>query len=331
MTAVQHVEPPDPKAEHHELEPSLKKEAKGLFDPDILKVAVVDSFKKLDPRLMAKNPVMFVVEVGSVLTTILFIRDFGSSSASENCSPARRRVALVPVLFANLAEAMAEGQGKASRFAAQGRADTVANVRRADGTVEQVASPDLQLDDECIVVAGELVPGDGEIIDGARRSTSRPSPVSRLGDPGNRAATGRPSPVAPGCCRTRSSCGSRPGRETFLDRMIALVEGPAGRRPQRDRPQHPALGPHDHLPAGDGHAAAVRHLGASSRSSVALLVYWSDHHRRVAVGDRDRGNGPAGAAQRARHVGSRGRSGRRLLDPAARQDGHDHPRQPPGL
>ncbi|HEY5153449.1 MAG TPA: potassium-transporting ATPase subunit B, partial [Acidimicrobiales bacterium] len=85
MTAVQHVEQPDPhdrnSADHPE--PSLKKESKGLFDPDILKVAVVDSFKKLDPRLMAKNPVMFVVEVGSVLTTFLFFRDLGKSTASE--------------------------------------------------------------------------------------------------------------------------------------------------------------------------------------------------------------------------------------------------------
>jgi len=165
VTAVQHVEQPE-QPDHPE--PSLKKESKGLFDPDILKVAVVDSFKKLDPRLMAKNPVMFVVEVGSVLTTLIFIRDFGKSSASENWFAGLVAAWLwFTVLFANLAEAMAEGRGKAQADSLRkARADTVANVQRADGTIEQVASPDLQVGDECIVVAGEMVPGDGEIIDG---------------------------------------------------------------------------------------------------------------------------------------------------------------------
>ncbi len=80
VTAVQHVDQPEHAAEG----PSLKKESKGLFDPAILRRASIDSFKKLDPRLMAKNPVMFVVEVGSVLTTILFFRDLGKDTASQN-------------------------------------------------------------------------------------------------------------------------------------------------------------------------------------------------------------------------------------------------------
>jgi len=226
VTAVQHVEQPD-HPEHAEGE-SLKKEKKGLLDPAIVKVAVVDSFKKLDPRLMAKNPVMFVVEVGSVLTTILFFRDLGSSSASENTFAGLVAAWLwFTVLFANLAEAMAEGRGKAQADSLRkARADTVANVRRADGSVEQVASPLLQVGDECIVVAGELVPGDGEITDGIASVdesaiTGESAPVIRESG-GDRSAVTGGTRVLSDQIIVRIT--AKPG-ETFLDRMIALVEG----------------------------------------------------------------------------------------------------------
>jgi K+-transporting ATPase ATPase B chain len=225
VTAVQHVEQPD---QPDQARPSLKKESKGLFDPDILKVAIVDSFKKLDPRLMAKNPVMFVVEVGSVLTTLIFIRDFGKSSASENWFAGLVAAWLwFTVLFANLAEAMAEGRGKAQADSLRkARADTMANVRRSDGSIEEVASPLLQVGDECIVVAGEMVPGDGEIIDGIASVdesaiTGESAPVIRESGGDRSAVTGGTRVLSD---RIVVRITAKPG-ETFLDRMIALVEG----------------------------------------------------------------------------------------------------------
>jgi potassium-transporting ATPase ATP-binding subunit len=224
VTAVQHVDQPEHSAEG----PSLKKESKGLFDGEILRRAIVDSFKKLDPRLMAKNPVMFVVEVGSVLTTVLFFRDLGKDTASQNWFAGLVAAWLwFTVLFANLAEAMAEGRGKAQADALRkARADTVANVRRADGTIEQVPSPQLQVGDECIIVAGELVPGDGEIIDGIASVdesaiTGESAPVIRESGGDRSAVTGGTRVLSD---RIVVRITAKPG-ETFLDRMIALVEG----------------------------------------------------------------------------------------------------------
>jgi len=224
VTAVQHVDQPEHSAEG----PSLKKEGKGLFDGEILRRAAVDSFKKLDPRLMAKNPVMFVVEVGSVLTTVLFFRDLGKDTAAQNWFAGLVALWLwFTVLFANLAEAMAEGRGKAQADALRkARADTVANVRRADGTIEQVPSPQLQVGDECIIVAGELVPGDGEIIDGIASVdesaiTGESAPVIRESGGDRSAVTGGTRVLSD---RIVVRITAKPG-ETFLDRMIALVEG----------------------------------------------------------------------------------------------------------
>src|SRR5438270_8122215 len=109
----------------------------SMFDPAILRRAVRDSFGKLDPRLMARNPVMFVVEVGSVLTLLLFLRDVRTATAADNVF-----VGLVSawlwftVLFANFAEAVAEGRGKAQADALRKtRSETVALVRQPDGSV----------------------------------------------------------------------------------------------------------------------------------------------------------------------------------------------------
>jgi len=224
VTAVQHVDQPEHAAEG----PSLKKEGKGLFDGEILRRAIVDSFKKLDPRLMAKNPVMFVVEVGSVLTTVLFFRDLGKDTASQNWFAGLVAAWLwFTVLFANLAEAMAEGRGKAQADSLRkARADTVANVRRADGSIEQVPSPQLQVGDECVIVAGELVPGDGEIIDGIASVdesaiTGESAPVIRESGGDRSAVTGGTRVLSD---RIVVRITAKPG-ETFLDRMIALVEG----------------------------------------------------------------------------------------------------------
>ena len=224
MTAVQHVDQPEHPAEG----PSLKKESKGLFDGEILRRAALDSFKKLDPRLMAKNPVMMVVEVGSVLTTVLFFRDLGKETAADNWFAGLVALWLwFTVLFANFAEAMAEGRGKAQADALRkARADTIANVQRPDGTIEQVPSPQLQVGDECIIVAGELIPGDGEIIDGIASVdesaiTGESAPVIRESGGDRSAVTGGTRVLSD---RIVVRITARPG-ETFLDRMISLVEG----------------------------------------------------------------------------------------------------------
>src|SRR5882757_3915921 len=143
-------------------------EKRKLVEPEILRRAVVDSFVKLNPRTLMKNPVMFVVGVGSVLTTVLFFKDLGSSSHDENVFAGLVAVFLwFTVLFANFAEAVAEGRGKAQADTLRKtRSETVARRRRPDGTLEEVPSTALQVGDEVVVSAGELIPGDGEIVEG---------------------------------------------------------------------------------------------------------------------------------------------------------------------
>jgi K+-transporting ATPase ATPase B chain len=199
-----------------------------MFDPAILRRAVIDSFKKLNPRQMARNPVMFIVEVGSVLTTILFFQKLPSASASDSVFTGLVSAWLwFTVLFANFAEAVAEGRGKAQADALRKtRADTVARVRQDDGTIIEKSSNALELGDECVVTAGEVIPGDGEIIEGI--ATVDESAITGESAPVIRESGGDRSAVTGGT-RVLSDeiivkITSRPG-ETFLDRMIALVEG----------------------------------------------------------------------------------------------------------
>ncbi len=202
--------------------------SKSIFDPTIVKSASVDALKKLNPLSMAKNPVMFIVEVGSVLTTILFIRDYGTSTGQENAFSGLVAAFLwFTVLFANFAEAMAEGRGKAQAATLRKtRADTVARVRQPDGTVVERSSADLAIGDLCVVVAGEVIPGDGDIVEGI--ATVDESAITGESAPVVRESGGDRSAVTGGT-RVLSDeivvrITAKPG-ETFLDRMIALVEG----------------------------------------------------------------------------------------------------------
>jgi K+-transporting ATPase ATPase B chain len=199
-----------------------------LVEPQILRRAIVDSFVKLNPRTLMRNPVMFVVGVGSVLTTILFFKDFGSSSTSENVFGGLVALFLwFTVLFANFAEAVAEGRGKAqAETLRKTRSDTRARRRRADRTTEEVPSTALDVGDECIVSAGEVIPSDGEVIDGI--ATVDESAITGESAPVIRESGGDRSAVTGGT-RVLSDeivvrITARPG-ETFLDRMITLVEG----------------------------------------------------------------------------------------------------------
>ena len=192
-----------------------------LIDPTILRPAVVDALRKLDPRVMARNPVMFVVEVGSVLTTLLLLRDHTLFTGLVAAW------LWFTVLFANLAEAIAEGRGKAQAATLrQTRQETTALVRRADGTVEETPSTRLVVGDLCVVAAGQVIPGDGDVVEGV--ATVDESAITGESAPVIRESGGDRSAVTGGTTVLSDEIvvriTARPG-ETFLDRMIALVEG----------------------------------------------------------------------------------------------------------
>ena len=200
-----------------------EKKSKNLWDAKIIRRALVDAVVKLDPRTMMKNPVMFVVEVGSVVTTVLLFR--GKQSFAFNL-----HITLwlwFTVLFANFAEAMAEGRGKAQADTLRkARSETVAKRLLANGTIETVPSAKLRSGEVVMVAASELVPGDGEVIEGVASVdesaiTGESAPVIREAG-GDRSAVTGGTRVLSDVIKVRIT--SNPG-ETFLDRMIALVEG----------------------------------------------------------------------------------------------------------
>ncbi len=179
---------------------------------------------------MARNPVMFVVEVGSLLCTVLFFRDISSSSSQENVFGGLVAAWLwFTVLFANFAEAMAEGRGKAQAASLRAtRADTSARVRNADGTVSEKSSALLAIGDLCLVGPGEVIPGDGDVVEGIATVdesaiTGESAPVIRESGGDRSAVTGGTRVLSDGIVVRVTA---KPG-ETFLDRMIALVEGSA--------------------------------------------------------------------------------------------------------
>src|SRR4029453_10193427 len=153
----------------NELDIIPKKKARPLFDPPIVRRAIGDSFAKLDPRHLAKNPVMFVVAVGSVITTVLLIKNvLGGIAFPELFFQAQIAVWLwFTVLFANFAEAMAEGRGKAQADALKrGRKEATARRELGDGKAEIVPATALRKNDVVLVQAGEVIPSDGEVIEG---------------------------------------------------------------------------------------------------------------------------------------------------------------------
>ena len=199
-----------------------------LVEPDIMRRAVGDSFVKLNPRTLMRNPVMFVVGVGAVLTTVLFFKDLGSSSTNQNVFTALVTVFLwFTVLFANFAEAIAEGRGKAQADTLRKtRSETLAHRRRADGGLDEVPSTQLDVGDEVVVSAGEMIPSDGEVIEGIASVdesaiTGESAPVIRESGGDRSAVTGGTRVLSDEIVvRITARAG-----ETFLDRMIALVEG----------------------------------------------------------------------------------------------------------
>src|SRR4029077_3726210 len=130
--------------------------------------ALVDSLVKLNPKTQARNPVMFVVLVGSAWTTILFFRDLPNATTADSVFVGLVAIWLwFTVLFANFAEAVAEGRGKAQADTLRKtRSETVAFVLQVDGSVVETPSASLQIGDRCVVEAGQLIPGDGDVVEG---------------------------------------------------------------------------------------------------------------------------------------------------------------------
>src|SRR5512142_3009844 len=201
----------------------MSKNSKAIWEWKIVRRALWDSLLKLNPRHMMGNPVMFVVVIGSVITTFLLIR--GGKEFIFNL-----QITLwlwFTVLFANFAEAMAEGRGKAqAETLRKARSETIANRVKSDGSVEQVSSAKLRAGDIVLVSAGEFIPSDGTILEGVASVdesaiTGESAPVIREAGGDRSAVTGGTRVLSD---QLRIQITSNPG-ETFLDRMISLVEG----------------------------------------------------------------------------------------------------------
>ena len=201
-----------------------------LLTPEILNQAFLGSFKKLDPRYMIKNPVMFVVEVGFVITLILAIFPglFGEAdSGLRTYNLVVSIILLITVLFANFAESVAEGRGKAQAASLKKtQKDTEAHRLDENGEETIVPSSELKKGDIVMVVAGEIIPGDGEVIEGIASVdesaiTGESAPVVRESGGDFCSVTGGTTVVSDWL---KIRITSEPGN-SFLDRMIALVEG----------------------------------------------------------------------------------------------------------
>ena len=207
-----------------------KKQNKKLLTPEILKQALIGSVKKLDPRYMIKNPVMFVVEIGFLITLLLTIVPglFGEGDTGlRTYNLIVSIILLVTVLFANFAESVAEGRGKAQAASLKKtQKDTEAHLLDQDGNETIVSSSELKKGDVVMVVAGEVIPGDGEVIEGIASVdesaiTGESAPVVRESGGDFCSVTGGTTVVSDWL---KIRITSDPGN-SFLDRMIALVEG----------------------------------------------------------------------------------------------------------
>ena len=211
----------------------MARQSESIFAPEIVRGAVKDSFPKLDPRLQFKNPVMFIVELGSVITTGIFFIDLVRGDTGNLWFVGSIAVWLwLTVLFANFAEAIAEGRGKAQANALRATRTTTTALRRlANGRLEEVAAPELQRGDTVVVEAGMIIPADGEIIEGVgsvdeSAITGESAPVIREAGGDRSAVTGGTKLLSD---RLVIQVTQEPG-QSFLDRMIALVEGAARRK-----------------------------------------------------------------------------------------------------
>jgi K+-transporting ATPase ATPase B chain len=205
--------------------------ARGLFDPKIISAAALDALRKLDPRALAKNPVIFVTEMVSIVVTGFFVRDLVSKGDSPWFSGQIAFWLWFTVLFANFAEAVAEGRGKAQadtlrKSRSDTRAKRYVDAANFAAVYETVNAVDLRVGDVVLVEAGDVIPGDGEIIEGLASVnesaiTGESAPVIREAGGDRSAVTGGTTVLSDHIkVRITAAAGS-----TFIDRMIALVEG----------------------------------------------------------------------------------------------------------
>ena len=317
--------------------------ARPLFDPEILRRALKDSVLKLNPITLARNPVIFVVEVGAALVLLFLLRDIAIGAPGIGFELQIDLWLWFTVLFATFAEAMAEARGKAqAESLRKTRTDTIANRLAEGGRLEKISSSKLRAGDVVVCSAGEVIPGDGEVIDGIATVdesviTGESAPVIRESGGDRSAVTGGTRVLSD---QIRIKITSNPG-ETFLDRMIALVEGAE----RQKTPNEIAL---NIMIAGltiifllavvtlvPFAVYSVNSSGAGSAPTIAVLhsaarLSDSDDDRWPALGHRHRRHGPRHAAQRARDERQGGRGSWRREHAAPGQDRHDHARQPPG-
>jgi K+-transporting ATPase ATPase B chain len=219
--------PPAPSADSTDLIPKRLAHARPLFDPDILRRATKDSFVKLNPVTLAKNPVIFVVEVGAALTTFFLIRDLFTGASGIGFTLQIAIWLWFTVLFANFAEAMAEARGKAQADSLRKtKTDAVAKRISSDSKIETIPGSKLRCGDVVVCETGDLIPGDGDVIEGIATVdesviTGESAPVIRESGGDRSAVTGGTRILSD---QVKVRITSNPG-ETFLDRMIALVEG----------------------------------------------------------------------------------------------------------
>ena len=219
--------PPAPPVDPTELIPKRLAHARPLFDPDILRRATKDSFVKLNPLTLAKNPVIFVVEVGAALTTIFLVRDLSTGATGIGFTLQIALWLWFTVLFANFAEAMAEARGKAQADSLRKtKTDAVAKRISSDGKIETIPGSRLRCGDVVVCETGDLIAGDGDVIEGMATVdesviTGESAPVIRESGGDRSAVTGGTRILSD---QVKVRITSNPG-ETFLDRMIALVEG----------------------------------------------------------------------------------------------------------
>jgi potassium-transporting ATPase ATP-binding subunit len=200
---------------------AARRVAGGLLDPAMLLTSLPDAMRKLDPRVMVRNPVMFVVEVGAAYSTVYATTDPSGFAWSVVVW------LWLTVIFANLAEAVAEGRGKAQAATLRrAKTDTTAHRVTTDGSIEEVPATQLRVGDRVRVVAGELIPGDGDVIEGIASVdesaiTGESAPVIRESGGDRSSVTGGTKVLSD---QILVEITAKPG-ESFIDRMIALVEG----------------------------------------------------------------------------------------------------------
>jgi potassium-transporting ATPase ATP-binding subunit len=296
--------------------------SRPLFDPPIVKRAIRDSFIKLNPAHLVRNPVMFVVMIGSVLTTLVVIRDAVSGQGELGFSLQLTLWLWFTVIFANFAEAMAEGRGKAQADTLRkSRTQTVAKRLLSPGDrsrFETVPSSSLTKGDYIVALPGDVIPGDGDVIEGVASVdesaiTGESAPVIRESGGDRSAVTGGTRVLSDYLVvRITANAG-----ETFLDRMIALVEGAS----RQKTPNEIAL---TILLSGLTivfllAVVTLQPFAIYSGTAISAAgVPHPDDDRGSALGDRHRRNGPRDSAERDCHEWKIGRGGGRREHTAAR-------------